>query len=496
MPPTASAVTVTGGDGTAATLPVPFGPMAVGDREPVEACCEHLAGLGALGIVLVRGGAHSVGVCRDGVVLSSSTDRAYLQGRTAAGGWSQQRFARRRDNQRTASFDSAAATAARTARPDRRRLHGLVLGGDRRALAEVLADPRLELRSAGCPCRTFPDIAEPRRAVLDEVAARSLSVEITVRGHDRGTMGSGAIPRGLASTTMHSTNQASTNRHSTHQHSTPPAQHQQAGTSREISDRTDRPPRPADRRADRAGARPPWQVQAAVALLDGGATVPFIARYRKEATGSLDDTQLRTLTERLDYLRELEDRRAAVVESITAQGKLTDALAAQIAAADTKSRLEDIYLPFKPKRRTKAQIAREAGLEPLADLLIGDPTRDPASLPQRVSSPPSAVSRMPPRRWPVPARSWPSDSVRTPDLVGELRELLWQRGRLTSAVRSAAAIEGKDAAKFADYFDFSQPLKSLPSHRILAMYRGETQGVLTLTVDPEPQPRAIRRTPR
>jgi hypothetical protein len=174
-------VTVTGGDGTTATLPVPFGPMAVGDREPVHALLEHLAGLGALGIVLVRGGAHSVGVCRDGVVLSSSTDRAYLQGRTAAGGWSQQRFARRRDNQRTASYDSAAATAVRTLTPISGQLHGVVLGGDRRALAEVLADPGLEFLGR-LPVRTFSDIAEPRRAVLDAVAARSLSLEITVRG--------------------------------------------------------------------------------------------------------------------------------------------------------------------------------------------------------------------------------------------------------------------------------------------------------------------------
>ena len=129
--------------------------------------------------------------------------------------------------------------------------------------------------------------------------------------------------------------------------------------------------------ADELGAQL-WQVEAAVALLDGGATVPFIARYRKEATGSLDDAQLRLLTERLDYLRELEERRAAIVESVRGQGKLTDALAAQIAGAETKARLEDIYLPFKPKRRTKAQIAREAGLEPLADLLIGEPEPRPA----------------------------------------------------------------------------------------------------------------------
>ena len=128
--------------------------------------------------------------------------------------------------------------------------------------------------------------------------------------------------------------------------------------------------------ADELGVRP-RQVTAAVGLLDGGATVPFIARYRKEVTGSLDDAQLRTLEERLRYLRELEERRAAIIESIRAQGKLDDALLAQILAADSKARLEDIYLPYKPKRRTKAQIAREAGLEPLADALLADPTPDP-----------------------------------------------------------------------------------------------------------------------
>jgi len=119
------------------------------------------------------------------------------------------------------------------------------------------------------------------------------------------------------------------------------------------------------------------QVSAAVELLDGGATVPFIARYRKEATGALDDVQLRTLEERLRYLRELDERRAAILKEITAQGRLTDELEAQIRAADAKARLEDLYLPYKPKRRTKAQIAREAGLEPLAGLLLADPTRDP-----------------------------------------------------------------------------------------------------------------------
>jgi hypothetical protein len=173
-------VTVTGGDGTAAVLDVPFGPMVVGEREPLEALLDHLGGIGALGLVLVRGGAHSVGVQRDGVVLSSSTDRAYLQGRTAAGGWSQQRFARRRGNQRTASFESAAGTAARILVPVANSLTGLVLGGDRAGLAEVLSDTRLA-GLATLPTRTFPDIAEPRRAVLDDIAARCLSVEITIR---------------------------------------------------------------------------------------------------------------------------------------------------------------------------------------------------------------------------------------------------------------------------------------------------------------------------
>ena len=176
-------LTITGGDGTVAVLEVPFGPMTLGHREPLEALLDHLAGLGGLGIVLVRGGAHSVGVARDGLVLSSSTDRAYLQGRTAAGGWSQQRFARRRGNQRAASFDSAAGTAARILTPIAGSLDGLVLGGDRGALAAVLADPRLAALQK-LPARTFPDVAEPRRAVLDAIAARSLSVQITVRPPD------------------------------------------------------------------------------------------------------------------------------------------------------------------------------------------------------------------------------------------------------------------------------------------------------------------------
>ena len=227
-----------------------------------------------------------------------------------------------------------------------------------------------------------------------------------------------------------------------------------------------------------------WQVAAAVALLDGGATVPFIARYRKEATGSLDDTQLRMLTERLGYLRELANRRTAIIDTIAGQGKLTDALAAQIATADTKARLEDIYQPFKTKRRTKAQIAREAGLQPLAEALIADPNLDPVgaagdfvAIDRGVSN---AVQALAGARS-ILAERFGEDA----DLVGELRELLFSRGALTSSIRSGGA-DVRDASKFADYFDFSQPLKSLPSHRILAMYRGEAQGVLSLTVNPEP----------
>ena len=191
-------VQIRGGDGTLARFEVPFGPMTMGSRnsvgsggagsgpcgeqcEPLEAVLDHLAGLGTLGLILVRGGAHSVGVARDGVVLRSSTDRAYLQGRTAAGGWSQQRFARRRGNQRSASLADAADTAARVLTgPDVAGLAGLVLGGDRPALADVLADPRLAALT-GLPSRTFADVPEPRRAVLDEVAARSLSVPIVIQ---------------------------------------------------------------------------------------------------------------------------------------------------------------------------------------------------------------------------------------------------------------------------------------------------------------------------
>ena len=220
------------------------------------------------------------------------------------------------------------------------------------------------------------------------------------------------------------------------------------------------------------------QVQAAVDLLDGGATVPFIARYRKEATGELDDTQLRTLEERLRYLRELEERRDAILESIRSQGKLDEALEAQIRAADSKARLEDIYLPFKPKRRTKAQIARENGLQPLADLLLADPTRDPQAeaagyLGENV---PDAAAALEGARA-ILVERFGEDA----DLLGGLRERMWTRGRLSARVR-----EGKEEAgsKFSDYFDFAEPFTRLPSHRILAMLRGEKEDVLDLTLEP------------
>jgi protein Tex len=223
------------------------------------------------------------------------------------------------------------------------------------------------------------------------------------------------------------------------------------------------------------------QVKAAVDLLDGGSTVPFIARYRKEATEMLDDAQLRTLEERLRYLRELEDRRTAVLESVREQGKLDATLEARIRAADTKARLEDIYLPFKPKRRTKAQIAREAGLEPLADRLLGDPSVDPLAAAasfvdagKGVADPAAALEGA----RAVLAERFSEDA----DLTGELRERMWSRGRVVAKVRDGKEEAG---AKFADYFDFAEPFTALPSHRVLAMLRGEKEDVLDLVLEPE-----------
>ncbi|GAA1276639.1 Tex family protein [Saccharothrix xinjiangensis] len=229
--------------------------------------------------------------------------------------------------------------------------------------------------------------------------------------------------------------------------------------------------------ADELGVRA-GQVSAAVELLDGGSTVPFIARYRKEATGALDDAQLRTLDERLGYLRELEDRRAAVLESIRSQGKLDEALEAQVLAADSKARLEDLYLPYKPKRRSKAQIAREQGLEPLADGLLADPTRDPqVAAAAYVTGEVADVAAALQGARAILVERFGEDG----DLIGELRERMWGQGRIAAKVR-----EGKeeDGAKFADYFDFSEPFTKLPSHRILALLRGEKEEVLDLVLDP------------
>jgi len=222
------------------------------------------------------------------------------------------------------------------------------------------------------------------------------------------------------------------------------------------------------------------QVVSAVDLLDGGATVPFVARYRKEATGGLDDTQLRTLEERLRYLRELDERRVAILESIRSQGKLDPELEAQIVAADSKARLEDIYLPFKPKRRTKAQIAREAGLEPLADLLFGDPTQDPtgSALPfvDAEKGVADAAAALDGARS-ILVERFAEDA----DLIGGLREQVWERGRMRGKVKAGKEEAG---AKFSDYFDFAEPLTSLPSHRILALFRGEKEEVLDLILEP------------
>jgi protein Tex len=224
------------------------------------------------------------------------------------------------------------------------------------------------------------------------------------------------------------------------------------------------------------------QVEATVALLDGGATVPFVARYRKEITGALDDAQLRTLEERLNYLRELEERRTAILNSVREQGKLDAALEAAILAADSKGRLEDIYLPFKPKRRTKAEIAKEAGLEPLAELLLTQPQNDPqvAAAPfvdadRQVADAAAALEGA----RAILVERFAEDA----DLLGSLRERMWSNGLLTAKVRYGKKTEGE---KFKDYFDFSEPLTRLPSHRILAMFRGEKEKILDLQMLPEP----------
>src|SRR5215469_9632096 len=240
--------------------------------------------------------------------------------------------------------------------------------------------------------------------------------------------------------------------------------------------------KPIDLRiAEELGVRA-QQVAAAVALLDSGATVPFVARYRKEATGALDDTQLRRLEERLRYLRELDERRSAILESISQQGKLDAALKQAIEAADSKARLEDLYLPYRPKRRTKAQIAREAGLEPLAEALLARPDQSPEQAAGRFVEPnkgvmDAAVALEGSRA--ILIERFSEDAM----LIGSLREEVWSRGCLCSRVRAGKAEPG---AKFADYFEFSEPLASLPSHRILALSRGEKEEVLAIELKPDP----------
>jgi uncharacterized protein len=227
------------------------------------------------------------------------------------------------------------------------------------------------------------------------------------------------------------------------------------------------------------------QVSATLALLEDGATVPFIARYRKELTGGLDDTQLRELEERHRYLRELDARRATIIDSVREQGKLTPALEAQLAAADSKSRLEDLYLPYKPKRRSKAQAAREAGLEPLALALWEDPTREPqaeaAAYIDADAGIASADDALDGARQILMER-WSEDA----DLLAGLRQFLTENAQLQARVAPDRAGDA-EAAKFRDYFEHSEPLARVPSHRALAMFRGRAEGVLqlALVIDPE-----------
>jgi uncharacterized protein len=221
----------------------------------------------------------------------------------------------------------------------------------------------------------------------------------------------------------------------------------------------------------------PDQAKAAIELLDEGATVPFIARYRKEVTGGLDDGQLRTLAERLVYLRELEARRAAIVESITGQGKMTDELMGKIAKVATKAELEDLYLPYKPKRRTRAEIARERGLAPLADTILADRTKEPAVLAEGfiTADVPDVKAAL------EGARDIIAEGItENADLLGKLR------GHMkTTAILKATVVDGKQeaGAKFSDYFSHQERWATAPGHRALAMLRGWNEEVLTLTID-------------
>ena len=216
------------------------------------------------------------------------------------------------------------------------------------------------------------------------------------------------------------------------------------------------------------------QINASIKLLDEGSTVPFISRYRKEATGGLDDTQLRNLEQRLGYLREMEDRRSTILESIQEQGKLTEDLKKSILEANTKTALEDLYLPYKPKRRTKGQIAIEAGLEPLADSLFSDPTLDPERTAESYVDPDKGVedikAALEGARYILMER-FSEDA----ELIGTLREMIKTEGIVRASVFSGKEQEG---AKFQDYFDYKEPYKKIPSHRALALFRGRNEGIL------------------
>ena len=224
------------------------------------------------------------------------------------------------------------------------------------------------------------------------------------------------------------------------------------------------------------------QVAATIELIDGGATVPFIARYRKEVAGGLDDTQLRTLAERLVYLRELDERRDSILASIREQDKLTPELTAALYAADNKTALEDLYLPYKPKRRTKAQIAREAGLQPLADSLLADPTQQPEALAEGYLNAEAGVADV--KAALDGARAILIEQfAEDAELLGRLREKLWNEGELAASVVAGKEQEG---AKFADYFDHREAIRATPSHRALALLRGRNEGVLSLALKYQP----------
>jgi uncharacterized protein len=223
----------------------------------------------------------------------------------------------------------------------------------------------------------------------------------------------------------------------------------------------------------------PAQVEAAVALLDEGATVPFISRYRKEVTGGLDDTQLRKLQERLYYLRELEERRDAILKSIKEQEKLTPELERQIRAVGTKTELEDLYLPYKPKRRTKAQIAREAGIQPLADLLYAEPQRNPEQEAEAFLNADAGfadVKAVLDGARHILIEQFSEDAR----LLGQLREFFWQKAQVISELVPGKEQEG---AKYRDYFEFSEALEKIPSHRAMALFRARKEGILLLNVD-------------